>query len=145
LLVTEELKRAILSESAAAIMPWLGVSGKAVWNWRRAFGVSGLATPGSRQLRVALNQDLAAAIRGRKASAVERKRRRRAALDGNAGERLKGHRWAETGWTKDQLARLGTRPDAELAKRFGRTEHAMRQRRTRLGIPTFEDRRSKSA
>jgi hypothetical protein len=52
LLVTEELKRAILSESAAALMSWFGVGEHAVWNWRRAFGVAALGTRGSRQLRV---------------------------------------------------------------------------------------------
>jgi transposase-like protein len=137
LLVSKELKRAIRSESAAALLHWFGVSQHAVWNWRRAFGVGRLATPGSRPLRTAINRGLAAATRGRKVLAAERKRWRRAAIDANAGERLQGRRWAGTGWTKEQLARLGTKPNAKLAKLFGRSEGALRQRRTRLGIPTF--------
>jgi hypothetical protein len=39
----------------------------------------------------------------------------------------------------------GTRPDAELAKPFGLTEHAMRQKRSRLDIPIFLDRRTRAA
>jgi hypothetical protein len=66
LLVNDELKRAILSESAVALMHWFGVSSKAVWNWRRAFGISRLGTPGSRQLRAELNDKLGDKLRGRK-------------------------------------------------------------------------------
>jgi hypothetical protein len=43
---------------------------------------------------------------------------------GNAVERLENRRWVETGWTKKQLARLGIRLDAELAKLFGRSQTA---------------------
>ena len=48
-------------------------------------------------------------------------------------------RW---GVTAEQDALLGTAADAELAERVGRTESAVRQRRTKLGIPTCHDRRN---
>jgi hypothetical protein len=142
LLVTEELKRAVLFESAAALKHWFGVSTKAVWNWRRAFGVSRLGTPGSIALRRELNQELADDLRGRLVSRTRREecRQRAAALD--LGRHLiaaHAMRWVGRGWTADQKAILGTRPDAELAKQFRRSETAVRLQRTRLGIPTYQD------
>jgi hypothetical protein len=44
-------------------------------------------------------------------------------------------------WAAKQLALLGQLPDAEIAARFGRTTHAVRVKRTRLGIVTARDRR----
>jgi hypothetical protein len=41
LLVTEELVRAIRTESSAAIQYWWGVGAENVWRWRKAFGISG--------------------------------------------------------------------------------------------------------
>jgi hypothetical protein len=40
LLVDEELARAVRTESAKAVMHWWGVSMKAVFNWRKALGVT---------------------------------------------------------------------------------------------------------
>jgi hypothetical protein len=40
LLVTEELIRAIKSESSLAIQHWFGVCEEVVWRWRKAFGVT---------------------------------------------------------------------------------------------------------
>src|SRR5438874_4584445 len=40
LLVTEDLVRAIRTESAQALKWWFGVSTHTVWCWRRAFGVT---------------------------------------------------------------------------------------------------------
>ena len=47
LLVDEELARVVQSESASAIKHWWGVSAKAVWNWRKALGVTHFGTTGS--------------------------------------------------------------------------------------------------
>ena len=41
----------------------------------------------------------------------------------------------------EELALLGTAPDAEVAARIGRTEGAVTLKRCRLRIPTFCDRR----
>ncbi|HEX4589318.1 MAG TPA: hypothetical protein VH120_05280 [Gemmataceae bacterium] len=141
LLMTQELRRAVVSETAAAIKFWFGVGTKAVWQWRRAFGVSRLGTPGSRALRTELNRELADRLRGVALTPAACERRRRTANRLDLGRHLLNARWAETGWTEEQVALLGTRPDAELAKRFGRTTSAVRQRRTKLGIPTYRDRR----
>ncbi len=46
-------------------------------------------------------------------------------------------------WTGQQLALLGKMPDDEVARLTGRTVEAVRIRRTRLGIPTFRDRRTR--
>jgi hypothetical protein len=46
-------------------------------------------------------------------------------------------------WTAVELGLLGKIADAELAERFGRTEQAVCLRRTKLGIPTFNDRRKR--
>ena len=144
LLITDELRRAILSESAAALKHWYGVSTKAVWNWRRAFGVAALGTPGSQALREELNAELAANLRGRSLSRAARDRRRRTARELNLGQHLdtaRTRRWLGKNWTAEKKALLGTLPDADLAKRFGRSETAVRVRRTKLGILTAHDRR----
>jgi hypothetical protein len=48
-------------------------------------------------------------------------------------------RWGENGWTPEQVAQLGTMPDAGLAAQIGRTVGAVRQKRTGLGIPSARD------
>jgi hypothetical protein len=45
------------------------------------------------------------------------------------------------GWTAEELALLGTAPDAEVAAQIGRTEGAVTLKRCRLGISTSCDRR----
>jgi hypothetical protein len=52
-------------------------------------------------------------------------------------------RSAETGWTPEQLALLGTLPDEEVAERTGRTPGAIRVKRSNLRIPSACDRRRK--
>jgi hypothetical protein len=143
LLITDELKRAILSESAEALKHWFGVGTKAVWNWRRAFGVSRLGTPGSKTLRLEQNRaNVPAANRGTR-TPRERRRRRVTALRLDLARHVRAaaaKRWEGRGLTPEQLALLGTAPDAELAMRLGRSESAVRQRRERLGIPLWDRR-----
>jgi hypothetical protein len=50
LLVTEELIRAIRTESSVAIQHWFGVTATTVWRWRKAFGVTRWGSEGSRRL-----------------------------------------------------------------------------------------------
>src|SRR6059058_1205517 len=66
LLVEEELARAILHESAAALMYWWGVTCTTAWRWRLALGVEGRAgTEGSRRLIRAAAAKGAAEVRGK--------------------------------------------------------------------------------
>jgi hypothetical protein len=51
LLITEELVRAIKTESAVALKHCFGIGTKAVWNWRKAFGVAHWGNEGSKRLK----------------------------------------------------------------------------------------------
>jgi hypothetical protein len=62
--VNDELKRAILTESAVALRYWFGVTKKVPWRWRKAFGVSKYGTPGSERLHLAACDRGAAKVRG---------------------------------------------------------------------------------
>lgn len=144
LLITDELRRAIVSESAAALKHWFCIGTKAAWNWRRAFGVGGrMTTPGSRELLIELNREKALKLRGREVLPAERERRRQTAQTLDLGRHLdaaRAKRSAEVGWTAEQDALLGIAPVAELAAQWGRTADAVRVRRVRLRIPAFHDR-----
>jgi hypothetical protein len=63
LLVTEELVRAIRTESAAALKHWWGVSARTVWAWRVTFGVHQWGTEGSRMLHLEISKRGGAALR----------------------------------------------------------------------------------
>ena len=81
--------------------------------------------------------------------ARERSKEERAALAKAARRRNQGAylrlRWtpANGGWTKRQLALLGTDDDEVVAKKLGRTVTSVRVKRVRLKIPVFRDRRKK--
>jgi hypothetical protein len=141
LLVDAELARAIRCESSAALCFWWGITQGVVTRWRKVLGVKGPAgTEGSRRLIRASARKATAALKEREWTAKERQDYRRRALDLDLGRHLK------TGfhgpcWTPEQLALLGTLPDAQVAKRIGRTVTAVRVMRTRRGIPSAKDRR----
>jgi hypothetical protein len=142
LLVNDELLRAIRTESEVAIMNWFGVSMITVWKWRKAFGIRQWGTEGSRRLHKATSENGAAAMRDRSFSVAEREQRRRRAI------KLKLVRYLRPGyqgrwWTKKEMALLGKLPDEEVATRIGRSVGGVRVMRTRLGIPSGNDRRRK--
>lgn len=140
LLVNEELLRAIRTESAEALKYWFGVGTKAVWNWRRAFGVTQWGTEGSKRLHQATSEAGAAAVRGKPQSVDVVEQRRRIAIARDYGRRLiPGYhgRW----WTKAERKLLGTAVDEDVARRVGRSASAVRAMRCRLGIPPIRDRR----
>src|SRR5262245_6691647 len=68
LLVTEELVRAIRTESAAAVCCWWGVSEGVVWRWRKVLGVTRWGTKGSKLLHQEVIARGADATRGRRLS-----------------------------------------------------------------------------
>src|SRR4051794_24111840 len=53
LLLAGALVKAVRRESAAAVMFWWGVSVAVVWRWRKALGVRGMDSEGSRRLTLA--------------------------------------------------------------------------------------------
>ena len=42
-------------------------------------------------------------------------------------------------WKEERIRLVGTQPDAEVARMLGLSVHAVRLKRTRLGIPTARD------
>ena len=134
LLVDEELARAVRHESAAAVMHWWGASQRAVHNWRKALGVTRTDNRGTARLTLAAAEKGAEGVKAREWTEEERERRRRNAVENDLGRNL------VTGyhgplWTAEETALLGTAPDAEVARRIGRTPEAVRVMRDRRGIP----------
>jgi hypothetical protein len=135
ILVDEELARAVRSESAAAVMYWWGVTGSTVWLWRLALGVERpTATEGTRRLRRAVSEKIAAKLRGKPLPPEQVERRRRTALELNTAHYLKRTRAARA-WPAWQLQLLGTALDEEVAARIGRSPDAVRHMREKQGIP----------
>src|SRR5262245_45181901 len=133
LLVDEELARAVRHESAAAVCFWWGVTAGVVWRWRQALGVSRKENEGSQRLIRAAADAGAAAMRRRGWTEEEREQcsRRNIALDMRRFLRPGYH---GPRWTTEDLALLGTIPDAEVGRRTGRSANAVRIKRERLGI-----------
>jgi hypothetical protein len=140
LLVTEELVRAIRTESGKALQHWFGISEHTVTSWRKAFSVSQWGTEGSRQLHRELSERGAETTRGQKQTAQHVLQR---VLTRRAYGVKPPNRWAETGWKPEELALLDTMPDEELALRIGRTANAVRIARNRRGIPSARDGRTR--
>jgi hypothetical protein len=134
LLVNEELARAVRLESAAAVMFWWGASVGVVCRWRQALGVTKINNPGSNRLVRAASAKGADATRDVPLPPEQVERRRQTARELNLGRNLiPGYHgpW----WSAEELALLGTVPDAVVARRTGRTQQAVRCKREDLGIP----------
>ncbi len=134
LLVDEELVRAVRSESAAAVVHWWRVSAFVVWRWRRAFAVTKTNNRGSNRLVRAAAADGAEAIKAREWSEEEREVRRENALKNNLAQHLR-MAYRDENWTGEEIALLGQLPDTKVARKTGRTQSAVRQKREELGIP----------
>jgi hypothetical protein len=141
LLVTEELVRAIRTESSCAIQHWWGIREETVWRWRKAFGVSQWGTEGSRRLHQVSSARGAARMRGKKLP--KKLVQRRIEVRRELGILRAPDRWGERRWQAEELDLLGTAPDAELAARLGRTVTAVRVMRNRLGRRQPDERRVK--
>jgi hypothetical protein len=138
--VNDDLARAIKTESAVALKHWLGVGTRAVWNWRRAFGVKQWGTEGSRRLHRRTCAKGAAGIKAKDWTDEESDAISARAVRLGLARHL-GDRWPGKHWTAKHLALLGKLPDDVVARRTGRTEGAVRVRRNKLRIPTARDRR----
>jgi hypothetical protein len=112
LLVDEELARAVRHESAAAVCHWWGASPSAVQHWRKALGVGRTDAEGSRRL---IRRAVQASLDARHADA-----------------RL---------WSAEEVALLGALPDAEVARRTGRSPNAVALKRLALGRPPVRPQR----
>jgi hypothetical protein len=134
LLVDDELLRAIRHESAAAVGHWWRVSVSVVWCWRRAFLVDKTNNEGSNRLVRAAAEKGAAAIQARDFTEAERDAKRRIAIDKDLQRHLRAVLREET-WTEEEIALSGQLPDAEVARKIGRTAEAVRLKRGKLGLP----------
>jgi hypothetical protein len=134
LLVDDELVRAIQHESAVALGFWWRVSVSVVWGWRRAFLVNTTNNRGSNRLVRAAAAEGAEAIKAKEWTAEERDAQRQRALDNDQQRHLRAAVREDT-WTAEEIALLGQSPDAEVARRTGRTTDAVRQKREDLGRP----------
>jgi hypothetical protein len=135
LLVTEELARAVRTESAAAVCYWWGVTPGVVWRWRKELGVTRTNNEGTRQLIQAAAEAGAEALRYRGLSDEQCEQRSRTAV------RLNLKRFLHPGyhgprWTPEQLQLLGKEPDHVVAGKVGRSVTAVRIMRQRLGLPS---------
>jgi hypothetical protein len=142
--VSDELKRAILTESVKCLVHWFGVSGTIVWRWRKTFGVSVFGTPGSKCLHQAASERAAATCGDKRIRAHSRAKMSAANVQCDMGAKpvkTTSKRCEAGNWTPEQEAMLGTIPDADLAFRIGRTVTAVEVRRRLLGIPPMVERR----
>jgi hypothetical protein len=110
LLVDEELARAVRHESALAVAHWWGVHLSTVLNWRKALGVTRTNNEGSHRLVL---------------------RNIEATLESRFGED------AAVVWSPEEIALVGTLPDAEVARRIGRSRAAVSKKREALGRPAL--------
>src|SRR5262249_48869395 len=114
--VTEELVRAIRTESAQALKRWWGVSDHTAWSWRRACGVGRGEGEGSKRLHQEVGERGADASGGKRQAEETVRRRVQTRRDRGCPP---PNRWAEDGWKPEEVALLGTLPDEEVARRLG--------------------------
>jgi hypothetical protein len=115
-----------------------------VWRWRKVLGVTNTNNESSRRLRQAVAEAGAAGMRARGLTDEERAERSRRATA------KKLIRFARAGyrtrmWTRAQLRLLGKEPDDVVAAKVGKSVGAVRSKRTKLGIPTALDQRTRAA
>jgi hypothetical protein len=116
LLVDDELARAIRHESALAVAHWWGAHLSTVLHWRKALGVTRTNSEGSRRLVL---------------------RNIEATLESRFGED------ATAVWSPGEVALVGTLPDAEVARRTGRSPEAVAKKRLALGRPAVHEKPSR--
>jgi hypothetical protein len=133
LLLDTELGRAVRTEAAAAVMYWWGASRNVVRSWRRFLDVDRLNYPGTHRVVQASAAAGGEAVQAKEWTDAERQARREAAKVLDLGRNLV-HGYHGPWWTEEELALLGTLPDAEVAARIGSSVNAVRVKRRRAGI-----------
>ena len=141
LLVDEELARAVMNESEAAVCYWWRASVSTVRWWRRTLGVTRTNNPGTHRLIVSSATAGAAAARERGYTAEELAAKSETASRLNLAQHARRYAAENPGWSPVDLALRGTMPDYEVARVTGKSHNAVRIRRQKLGIPNPTDRR----
>lgn len=108
LILTGDLVRAVKTEAEVAVAHHWGVDVTTVWKWRRALGVPKANEGSARLYRDGMAQKVTAEDRAANGKAI---------------------------WSAEDVALLGTVPDAVVAERTGRAVKTVRKQRLRLGIP----------
>jgi hypothetical protein len=151
LVVFADLVKALRRESAPAVARWWGVSENAGWRWRKALGLAGQVTEGSKQLlrqaaRSPARLEALARLHARSRDPEQDRARREAISRAKLGKRQRPRKVGPRGghgkgWTPAEDALLATLSNAEVARRTGRTSGAVRARRAELGGNRRDDRR----
>jgi hypothetical protein len=137
LLLDDELARAVRTESAAAVRFWWGVAPGVVQQWRRFLDVTGTNNPGTHRLQRANAHAGGDAAKAKEWTEAERQGKREIAERLDLGRHLR-HGYHGPRWTKAERALLGKLPDAQVARRTGRTAAAVRVKRVELVLPNPE-------
>lgn len=134
LLVTEELIRAIRTESASSLMYFFGAGSRAVWNWRREYLPTRekFGTPGSVKAHWLASKAGGFANKVRRWKPAERLAQSKRSKVARLAQHFAGRRWAVSGWKPWEEKLLATAAtDAEIAAKTGRTVNAVRSKRRR--------------
>ena len=135
LLFDEELVRAVRIEAAVAVSHWWGVCPETLVKWRRALAVGRENNPGSQRLiRAAAEKGGVQSHAPLTVEQIEQRRRRRVLKSAKEGH---SEVYWGTDWTEEELALLGTMPDAEVAIRLGRTHLGVQLKRSKLNIAGY--------
>jgi hypothetical protein len=94
--------------------------------------------PGTHKLVKESSQAGAEAIKAKEWSDAERQAKRERAKELDLSRHLRP-RFRGDEWTETEMKLLGKLPDAEVARRTGRTVEAARIKRTRMRLPTARD------
>jgi hypothetical protein len=134
--VNATLRRAIATESAAALKYHFGLSTLVAWKLRKWAGVEG-------HTRIERSRRLQQEVSDRGAAGIRAKEWTHAELDARSKRakrlgRRPPDRWEGNGaWAATEDALLGTDHDDVITKKIGRTPGAVASRRVKRQIPAF--------
>jgi hypothetical protein len=133
-----DLAKAVKCESAAAVKYWWRLSRAAVWHMRKALGVTRTNNKGTQRLLRRTAEYVAEVMREREWTEPERQQRREHAERLDLEQHMRDGLHRVFGWKPGELKLLGKLPDAEVARRTGRSVAAVRSKRGKLRLPNPE-------
>jgi hypothetical protein len=133
-LLDDEMARAVRTEAAAAVGYWWGVTVGVVWRWRKALAVTKKNNPRTYQLLTEASQAGADKLKAKEWTEEEREVKREINQRLGLTRNLRPS-YHDPSWMAEERKLLGEMPDAEVARRIGRTVDAVRIERERRGIP----------